>query len=39
MGVVDSLETAKFVGWERNEKGNAFGPKHVDAQMSMDPVK
>ncbi|OXA51314.1 ubiquitin-like modifier-activating enzyme ATG7 [Folsomia candida] len=37
-GAVDSLDTVKFVGWERNDKG-AFGPKHVDAQMTMDPIK
>ncbi len=36
--IIDSLENSKFVGWERNDKG-VFGPKYVDAQMTMDPVK
>jgi len=34
----DWLENVKFVGWERNEKGN-FGPKQVNLKSSLDPQK
>ncbi|KAM3965586.1 autophagy-related 7 [Aphomia sociella] len=34
---VQSAESAGWVGWERNDKGN-FGPKLANMSASMDPV-
>ncbi|XP_028175472.1 ubiquitin-like modifier-activating enzyme ATG7 [Ostrinia furnacalis] len=33
-----SVESAGWVGWERNDKGN-FGPKLANMSASMDPIK
>lgn len=34
---IQSVESAGFVGWERNDKGN-FGPRLANMSASMDPV-
>lgn len=35
---VQAVESAGWVGWERNDRGN-FGPKLANMSASMDPVK
>ncbi|KAG7300190.1 hypothetical protein JYU34_015739 [Plutella xylostella] len=35
---VKSTESAGWVGWERNDRGN-FGPKLANMSASMDPIK
>ncbi|GBP07625.1 Ubiquitin-like modifier-activating enzyme ATG7 [Eumeta japonica] len=35
---VNTVESAGWVGWERNDRGN-FGPKLANMSSSMDPVK
>ncbi|XP_013183653.2 ubiquitin-like modifier-activating enzyme ATG7 [Amyelois transitella] len=35
---VQAVESAGWVGWERNDKGN-FGPKLANMSASMDPLK
>ncbi|CAH2982114.1 unnamed protein product [Chilo suppressalis] len=35
---IQAVESAGWVGWERNDKGN-FGPKLANMSASMDPVK
>ncbi|KAI5631003.1 thiF family domain-containing protein [Phthorimaea operculella] len=35
---VQGVESAGWVGWERNDKGN-FGPKLANMSASMDPIK